>query len=116
MNDRRLPAHRHFEIHDGRQRFVGNDNRVSSISSELRCARRIVRWTLSNDAENLSADDLRSFGEPFWSNPKARAGRDRNGLGLSLARAICRAMRWRLAFRLVERRLDVVVFMRSAAR
>ncbi len=60
------------------------------------------RFLVENAAGDLRPEDLRALSEPFWRKDRARADRDRSGLGLALSRALAEKTGMELRFELAE--------------
>lgn len=60
------------------------------------------RFVVENDAADLRPADLLVMTEPFWRKDKARANRNRSGLGLSISRRLAEKTGMSLEFELEE--------------
>lgn len=70
--------------------------------------------TVANEAPELEPTDLARLDEPFWRKDRARADRNRSGLGLALSRALAEAAGLALDFELAEGRFLARVRARRA--
>lgn len=84
--------------------LLGNALYYSPAGAPVRCAveRGPEGWCLvvENEAPDLRAEDLGSLTEPFWRKDRARADRERSGLGLGLSRALAGETGMELRFEL----------------
>ena len=71
MDDRRLPRHRQLEIHDRRQRVVGDDDRVGGVPRDVAIARH-------DDGDRLAAVADRVHGDRAMVGRRERRA-DRHG-------------------------------------
>ncbi len=67
------------------------------------------RLVVQNDALDLTPEDLRTLSEPFWRKDRARADRDRSGLGLALSRALAERCGLELSFELDDRSFRAIL-------
>jgi len=85
-------------------------------SVECRCERTPEGWRLEveNPAPELLPEDLRALAEPFWRKDRARADRNRSGLGLALSRALADRTGMELLFALEDGRFRAILRERRA--
>ncbi len=78
---------------------------------DCRLDRSKNRWSLlvQNDAGDLQAQDLPTLIEPFWRKDRARADRDRSGLGLALSHALAEKAGMELSFELEGRTFRAIL-------
>ncbi len=72
------------------------------------------RFWVENESAELAPDDLRTLSEPFWRKDRARADRDRSGLGLALSRSLAEKTGMELDFELEDRTFRAIL-SRSAS-
>lgn len=80
-------------------------------SVDCRFERHGDRWELvfENDAADLNPEDLPHVSEPFWRKERARADRNRSGLGLALSRALAERTGMGLSFEIVDGRFRATI-------
>ena len=60
------------------------------------------RFVVENYAGDLRPEDLPALSEPFWRKDRARADRNRSGLGLALSRALAEKTGMEIGFELED--------------
>ncbi len=67
------------------------------------------RFLVLNEATDLGPADLERLSQPFWRKDRARADRDRSGLGLALSRALAERTGLELCFELEDGRFQAIL-------
>jgi signal transduction histidine kinase len=93
--------------------LFGNAVHYASPGSTLSCRfeRSASGWrvVVENRTEELEHADLHSLAEPFWRKERARADRERSGLGLTLSTALAEKAGLALSFQLEERTFRAIL-------
>jgi two-component system, OmpR family, heavy metal sensor histidine kinase CusS len=83
--------------------------RGTGVVCELERAEGAWRFLVENESPDLRPEDLRHLSEPFWRKDRARADRDRSGLGLALSKALAERAGMELTFELRDGKFRAVL-------